>query len=217
MAKTEKQNPDETSGLATVMVRNEYYRDGFRSMLRLCTLLGIIIVGLLAAMFYVIDVHQPENRYFATTEDGRLIEMTPLSQPNLSTPALLSWVAQAATEVNTFGFSDYRRRLQEASKNFTREGWESFTTALTRAGIIESVEVNRQSVTAVPQGAPVILSEGVVRGRYQWQVELPIIITYEAGSRKRSDSLLVTAVVVRVSPLENPNGVGINQWFARAR
>src|SRR5690606_3357417 len=120
----------------------------------------------IGAMFFVIQVHQPENRFFATTEDGRLIPMVALNQPNLSNPALLSWVAQASTEVMTFGFNDYRRRLQEASRNFTARGWESFTAALQKARIIESIEANSQVITAAPRGAPVIQQEGIVNGQY---------------------------------------------------
>lgn len=198
-------------------MRNEFYRDGYRTLLKLALLEALIIVGLIFSMLFVIHVHQPENRYFATTEDGRLMPMVPLNQPNLSTPALMSWVAQATTEVMTFGFNDYRRRLQEASRNFTRTGWESFTTALQQSRIIEVVESNQQVLTAAPQGAPVLQSEGVVMGRYQWVVQLPMILTYQAGTRTRSDALLVTVVVVRVPRLESANGVGIEQWIAAPR
>lgn len=208
---------EDMSGLGRVVVRNEFYRDGYRSLLRLVTLQGIVILGLLGAMYFVIQVHQPENRYFATTEDGRLVPMVPLNEPNMSTPALMSWVAQAATEVMTFGFNDYRRRLQESSRNFTRRGWESFTQALSRSRIIEMVEANQQVVTAAPQGAPIIVSEGLVAGRYQWEIQMPLILTYQSGARTRTDNLLVTLVVVRVPRLESANGIGIEQWIATAR
>ncbi len=215
-AQKEAANQD-SRGLGTVVIRNEFYRDGYRSLLRLAVLQGVVIIGLIGALFFIIQVNQPENRYFATTEDGRLIPMVSLSEPNLSTPALMSWVAQACTEVMTFGFNDYRRRLQEASRNFTRKGWDSFTAALQKSRIIEMVETNQQVVTAAPQGAPILVSEADVGGQYQWVVELPLIVTYQSGAKTRSDSLLVTVVVVRVPRLESPNGVGIEQWIAVPR
>lgn len=215
--KEDPEQQDNVSGLGTVVVRNEFYRDGYRSLLRLSLIQGIVILGLLGAIYFVIQTHQPENRYFATTEDGRLIPMVSLSQPNLSTPALMSWVAQATTEVMTFGFNDYKRRLQEASRSFTRRGWESFTQALQQARIIEMVEANQQVVTAAPQGAPILESEGLVSGRYQWIIQLPLVLTYQSGARTKSDSLLVTLVIVRVPRLESPNGVGIEQWIAVPR
>lgn len=203
--------------LGAVVIRNEFYRDGYRSVLKLAVFQSLIILGMIGVIFFVVHIHQPENRYFATTEDGRLVPMVALSEPNLSTPALMSWVAQATTEVMTFGFNDYRRRLQEASRNFTRRGWESFTQALQRSRIIEMVEANQQVVTAAPAGAPVLEREGMVNGRYQWVVQIPMILSYQAGSRTRSDNWLVTLVVVRVPRLESPNGVGIEQWIAQPR
>jgi intracellular multiplication protein IcmL len=209
-----KAEDKDLSGLARTVLRNEFYRDGYRLALRVSVVQSFIILGLIAAMFFVIHVHQPENRYFATTEDGRLIPMVQLNQPNLSNPALMSWVAQASTEIMTFGFNDFRRRLQESSRFFTRRGWESFSTALQEARILESIEANSQVVTAAPSGAPILRSEGVVNGQYQWVVEIPMVLSYQSGSKKRADYWLVTLVVVRVPRLESPNGVGIAQWIA---
>lgn len=207
--------PAPDDGLGHVVVRNEFYRDGYRTLLKVALLEAVVIIGLILAMFYVIQVHQPENRYFATTSDGRLVPMVALNEPNLSTPALMSWAAQAATETMTFGFHDYRRRLQESSRNFTRIGWASFTTALEKSRIMEMVEANQQVLTASPRSAPILVSEGVVNGRYQWQVEMPMVVTYQAGSQTRADNLVITLLIVRVSRLESPNGVGIEQWIAQ--
>lgn len=201
--------------VGSVIVRNEFYRDGYRTLLRIAVIEAMIILALVGAMYFVIQVHQPENRYFATTEDGRLVPMVALSEPNLSVPALMSWSAQAATEVMTFGFNDYKRRLQQASRNFTRLGWVSFTSALEKSRIIEMVEANGQVVSAAPASAPILISEGVVNGRYQWQVQVPLVVTYQAGSSVRDDKMLVTLLLVRVPKLESPNGVGIEQWIAR--
>jgi len=219
MAKKEKKTEPkaETGGLGQVVVRNEFYRDGYRSLLKIALIQVFVIIGLIGAMYFVVQTHQPENRYFATTEDGRLVPMIALSEANMSVPALMSWVAQSSTEVMTFGFNDYRRRLQESSRNFTRRGWESFTQALQKSRIIEMVEANQQVVTAAPQGAPILESQGLVAGRYQWVIQLPMVLTYQAGARSRSDSLLVTVVVVRVPRLESANGVGIEQWIAVPR
>ena len=202
-------------GLGAVMVRNEFYKDGYRTVLRIAVIEAIIILGLIFMMFFVVSNSRPQSVYFATTNDGRLVPMVALNEPNLSTPALMSWSAQAATEVMTFGFNDYRRRLQEASRNFTRTGWASFTNALDKSRILEMVQQNQQVVTAAPRSAPVLISEGMSNGRYQWQVEIPMVITYQAGSQTRADNLIVTLLIVRVSKLESPNGVGIEQWVAQ--
>lgn len=206
---------DVLRSVGSVIVRNEFYRDGYRSILRIAVIEAMIILSLIVAMYFIILSREPENRYFATTEDGRLVPMVPLSEPNLSVPALMSWTAQATTEVMTFGFNDYKRRLQQSSRNFTRLGWVSFTSALEKSRIIEMVEANQQVVSAAPASAPVLLSEGVVNGRYQWQVQVPLVVTYQAGASVRSDKMMITLLLVRVPKLESPNGVGIEQWIAR--
>lgn len=204
----------EGGALGRVITRNEFYRDGYRTLLKVAFIEAVAIVGLIVVIVAIVNAYQPENRYFATTEDGRVVPMVPLSEPNLSRPALLSWASQAATETLTFGFNDYRRRLQEASRHFTRPGWSSFVKALQDSGIIEAVETNRQVVSAAPRAAPTILSEGMVGGRYQWAVEMPMMVTYLFGQQQRSVSMNVRLVIVRVPKLESPNGVGIEQWVA---
>ncbi len=211
---TAADNTNMQAGLSRVIVRNEFYRDGYRTMLRVALIQGIAILALIVAIVTIVYVNQPENRYFATTEDGRVVPMVSLSEPNLSRPALLSWASQAATETLTFGFHDYRRRLQEASRHFTRPGWNSFVKALQDAGIIEAVEANRQVLSAAPRAAPTILAEGIMNGVYQWQVEMPMMVTYQFGSQQRNTSMTIRLTIVRVPKLESPNGVGIEQWVA---
>lgn len=212
---TEQAEAEMLKAVGSVVVRNEFYRDGYRSLLRIAVIEAMIILALVFAMYFIILARKPENRYFATTEDGRLVPMVPLTEPNLSVPALMSWSAQAATEVMTFGFNDYKRRLQQSSRNFTRLGWVSFTSALDKSGIIDMVEKNRQVVSAAPASAPILISEGPINGRYQWQVQVPLVVTYQAGSTARVDNMLVTLLIVRVPKLESPNGVGIEQWIAK--
>ena len=200
--------------LNAVVTRNEYYRDGYRNLLKVAFIEGLIICGLIVVFLTYMTVHRGNDRYFATTADGRILQMTPLDQPNMSTAALMSWVSQAATEVMTFGFHDYQRRLQDASRHFTRRGWESFTSALQRSRIIESVETLQQVVTAAPRSAPVLLQEGVFQNRYRWVVRLPLTVTFRSGNKTSTSNLEVTITIERVPTLESPNGVGIESWIA---
>jgi len=209
------QKPEVTSPLGNVVIRNQFYRDGYRTLLKVSVIQGIAIVGMILTFIVFLNTYTPTKTYFATTEDGRVVPMIPLSQANLSKPALLSWAAQAASETMTFGFHDYRRRLQESSRHFTRGGWGSFTRALQDSGIIETVTKNRQVISATPRSAPTILAEGLMpNGVYRWEVEMPILVTYELGQSKRNDSMNIRLVLVRVPKLESANGVGIEQWLA---
>lgn len=204
-----------TSALNTVVTRNAFYRDGYRNLTRLVLIQGLAIIGLIIGLVVTVSISQPQDRFFATTSDGRLVRMIPLGQPNLNDAAIVSWSARAASEIMTFGFHDYQRRLQESSTYFTRRGWQSFTEALDRARIIEAVEKNQQIVTSAPQQAPVIIQQGLVNGIYRWIVELPLIVTYQSGGAQQSNVVRVRLIIVRVSTLDSPSGIGIQQWIAR--
>ena len=201
--------------LEAVVTRNSFYRDGYRNLVKIAVLEGVAIVILLTALAITIAVSRPEDRFFATTSDGRLIRMISLNEPNMNDAAIVSWAARAASDVMTFGFHDYQRRLQEASVYFTRRGWQSFTEALDRSRIMEGVQQSQRVVTAAPKSAPVITQQGLVDGIYRWVVELPLIVTYQSGTITQSDTLNLQLVLVRVSTLDSPSGVGIQQWVAR--
>jgi intracellular multiplication protein IcmL len=114
----------------------------------------------------------------------------------------------------TFGFHDYQRRLQYSSRHFTRHGWETFATALQKSRIIESMQAQQQVASAEPRSAPVLIQEGVFNGKYRWVVDLPLSVKYSSGAEMRTDEMSVRLVIDRVPSLENPSGVGIEQWIA---
>ena len=207
--------PPISGPLVTIVTRNEFYRDGFRNLIKIAILEGLVIVGLILTLLVYIQTSQPQDRYFATTADGRIMQMTPLDQPNMDAPALLSWVASAASDVMTFNYTDYQRRLQQSSKHFTKVGWETFASALQRSRIIDSVTAQNQMVSAQPKTAPVLIQEGPLGGKYRWVVSMPLIVNYKGVTASRQDTLQLSLVIERVAALENPNGVGIAQWIAQ--
>ncbi len=201
--------------VAGVLSRNKYYKDGYSTLLKVLVIQVVIIMLLATVVVFKLFFAKPQITYFATTDDGKITQMTPLNQPNQNDSAVLSWTAQAATDIMTFNFRDYRKRLQDSSSYFTSTGWNSFMKALQDSRTLESVEKLQQIVTAVPKESPVIIDRNVAQGLYYWRVQLPLLVTYESGDKKASTTQILTLVVVRVSPLENPAGLGIEQWVAR--
>ncbi|MBI1215654.1 MAG: type IV secretion protein IcmL [Alphaproteobacteria bacterium] len=203
--------------LMTIVTRNEFYRDGFRNLIKIAVLQGLIIVGLILTIIVYINNAQPQDRYFATTADGRIMQLLPLNAPNLDDAALLSWVSSAVTDTMSFSYLNYQKELQKSSRNFTRSGWTSFTTALQKSRILDSVQAQQQLVTSQPRAAPVLLQKGVYGGKYRWRIQMPLAVTYRSPTDSRTDSLNLDLVVERVPSLENASGVGIVQWIATSR
>lgn len=198
--------------LEVIRLRTNFYRDSYRRIL-IALLLMILINLIMGGMLFYILTHRPEPRYFATTSDGKVIPLYPLSAPVVSTTELLRWATEAAASANTYNFVNYRKELQEASHYFTPAGWKEYQTELKASRNLETVLAKKLTVNAVPTGAPIILDQGVVAGKYKWKVQLPILVTYESSTTKISQPLLVTMLVTRVSTLETPQGIAIDAFY----
>ena len=204
-------------GMAVKIQRRlDQQRHQHKSLLQILLLQSIAFVILLGFIGYKIFWDRPEPRYFAVNNENRILELTPLNLPNQTDAAVISWATQSAAEVMTFSFRDYRKRLQDSSKYFTNIGWQSFLQALQKSNLLQGVESNRQVVTMVPTEAPVITEQGLdpITKIYYWRINMPIVITFEAGDKRVPNRQILKLKIVRVSPLDNPAAMGIEQWIA---
>ena len=165
--------------LAVVTLRNTFYRDNYRRVVMGLLLMIVINLGLGGVIFYMVSHKQPP-KYFATTADGRILPLYPLDAPMVSKAKLLSWANQAAISVYNFSFVHWQQQLQAASNYFTAAGWKNFEAALKSTGDLQTVLTKKLVVSAVATGAPVILNQGVVGGRYAWKVSIPLLVTYQS-------------------------------------
>jgi hypothetical protein len=61
---------------------------------------------------------------------------------------------------------------------------------------------------------PVIVANGQYYGRYAWDVQVVIRLTFESANERRAQTETVTLRVVRVSVLEDTGGLGIHKYLA---
>ena len=202
------------SPLPNIKKRNDFYVNGYRILQKLVFMEVLAILGIVLLFSVLLSVSKPRNTFFATTPDGRLISMNPLSDPLMKKESVLSFASEVAADVMTFSFSDYRNKLQTASQNFTTSGWDSFLVALESSEYIETITKNRQIISSVPFGTSVVVQEGISDGVYKWSVEVPLSIAIEAGSKMWTKNILVKMIVARRSKIENDKGLGIDQWIS---
>ncbi|MBI5448094.1 MAG: type IVB secretion system apparatus protein IcmL/DotI [Gammaproteobacteria bacterium] len=194
-----------------VSLRNDFYRDSHRKVM-MALLMAIAIIILLGGVLSYVVTHPPAPKYFATSIDGRIIPIVPLSQPNMPPSALLLWSNQAATAAFTYDFVNYRQALQATSSYFTPDGWRDFLSALTGSNNLNAVLTKKLVVSATATGAPVILQQGTLNGVYAWRVQLPMVVSYQSASQVAQQNVIVTMLVMRVSTLNSSRGVGIAQF-----
>jgi intracellular multiplication protein IcmL len=197
--------------LTVVALRNKFYKDSQRKVI-LALLVALVVNVILATMLAYMISHPPLPKYFATSLNGRITPLFPLSQPNQSDSAVLQWANQAAIAAFSYNFVNYRDELQAASGFFTPEGWDQFLSALQQSNNLDAVKAKKLIVSAVATRAPIILQKGVLNGSFAWRVQMPILVTYQSASEFTQQNNIVTMLVTRVSTLNSPRGIGISQF-----
>lgn len=200
-----------------LMLRQNFYRDNYRMLAYFCVLLLFAIMGVMGWIFYE-RTNKPEQQFYATTSNGKLLKLSPLNRPNLSNAALIDWVLEAATAAYNFNFGNYQEVIQNMKNYFTDKGYENYLSALTDKKVIEEVREKRLVVFAVATGTPVILNEGPLPdGIYAWKVQMPMLVTYQSAASQRKQHLILTVFIARRPTLENPKGVGIASFIVREK
>lgn len=147
---------------------------------------------------------------------ARAGEKLPLDQPVMDNAALLEWAAAAARDTMTFTYQDYLAEMQKAGKYFTKTGWEGFTKLLQKSYILDTVQAQKQTVTAETPVPPKLVAQQVQKNTRRWVMDLPLKLTYTGGTQTRTDAIHLRLVVQRVSDTENAAGVAIDQWIVHA-
>ena len=212
-----KMGPAGKGALNKQKIQTEFYRDKFHNLVYLALANAVIIALILIAMIFYMFQTQPENRYFATTVDGRILKLSPLDEASIPEAELNTWMIQSVMETLSFGYHDYQRRLQDSTKYFTKPGWTSFASMLQEMRLIEEIEKKQLVVSGEPLGAPVLVQEGIVNGRYRWVIDINFRVSLQGKSVGTARPLRLRLTIERVPILENVKGIAIERWSVRAK
>lgn len=206
-------NQNETSeGLTLVLLRNAFYRDNYRRA-AMALIIMVCVNALLLGSIIFRYFNPPEPQYFASNSQGQLIRFHPLTDPVVSDNFVLQWVSDAVQKAFSLDFIHWRQQLQQASNNFTPSGWHWFLSAFQTSGDLDTL-VNLSMVSnAEITGAPVILYQNVLSGRYVWKIQIPVMITYTNVQKTIHQPLSVTVIVMRVPVQDNPDQIEINEFL----
>lgn len=196
-----------------VRLRNNFYRDNYRRLVGALLFLLVIVILLGGTVLYQI-ANRPEPRYFATTVDGRIMPLFPLSEAMLSPAELLQWANRASVAAYTYNFVNYRDAMQQLQNQFTPDGWRYYEDALKSSRSLELIIAKKLVVSAVPTGTPVILDQAVIDGRYSWKVQIPLLVSYQSPNEQTQKPVVVTMIISRVPTVDKPKGIAIVSFVA---
>lgn len=136
-----------------------------------------------------------------------------LSQPNQSDSAILAWANSTAVATFTYDYANYRGAIQNLSGFFTDSGWSQFEKTLNDSHNLDAVKSKKIVVSAVATAAPVILKKGVLNNAYSWEIQLPMLVTYQSPTQYTKQNVIITMTIVRTSSVNAPRGMAINQYI----
>ncbi|WP_259184166.1 DotI/IcmL family type IV secretion protein [Rhizobium sp. BK176] len=216
--------PSADRAVAMILFGERYSSERLYFVSRVMTMmviaLVISIIGNLA-MF----PNPPRYRYIPVSNSGLVLPQVPLSQPNHDDQFVIDWTIDAVTRLHSFDFMNYRLQLQDAQKNLTATGWDSFQASMKESNNFAAILGNSFVLTAVPTGAGKIISTDVVKGNYTWTIQFPMLISYRSSApenaqrktegRVISDALNMTVTVSRVGVFLNHTGLGIKAMVGK--
>lgn len=182
--------------------------------LKLC--IGFVLLAIvLFAFAFFLRTNKPGVPFNAVLDDGAKVErIRAFRYPNLTNTIIMQWAMEAATAAYTFDFYNYQTALNDIRPYFTGSGYDNFLASLSAAGTLNQVIEKKLIVSAVPTGSPIILNEGFIPGNiYAWQVQFPMLLTFQSQSDKTSTKVVVTLLIAEVPTLESPKGVGIASFI----
>lgn len=160
--------------------------------------------------------NQPQNAAPTTN--------APASAPTTSTPQagaiisqndVLDFAQKAALASFSYDYSNYQQDMNNMQQYFSKTGWESFSKALAASNNLDVVQKEKLTVSAVLDGQPTVTQQQQTATGQEWQVEVPITVTYKNDKNQQiQQNLKVKMIVQTVSTDINPQGIGINQFIA---
>lgn len=189
-------------------LRDDFYRDSFGKIIFVIASFVFAILLLIGLSIYL-HLTIPPPHTFAVSNEFRIQAEVPLNQPYRTVPDMLQWVSDSLRSVFVFDFIHYNDQLKNAAVYFTPDGYKVFLDQVNNYASSNTVVNNRTFVNGNPSGAPFLLNQGVLSGRYAWWVQIPFNLNF-AGNRFYSQQLNMQVLVVRVSTLDNLNGLAID-------
>lgn len=142
----------------------------------------------------------------------RVHHLYPLDEPNLTRTAITNMVEGMTTKVLTFGFNNADERLLAAKRLFTKVAWDRFVKGYLGPQRLDRIKDSQQVLTAIATKGAVIVWEGRKLGKYRWVVQVPILITYQAGQRISPQRTTLQVTLEKASTLKYREGVAILAW-----
>ena len=127
---------------------------------------------------------------------------------------VLRWTVSAALAPYDIDFHNYPAQLRTASRSFTRDAWNDFAATSVDHTKLDGIRSARLLCHAQLRTAPAVLDAGRARGAAFYRVKVPILEICETLNERWTTVRTMTALVVRTTDPDHPDGLVLDQLVA---
>ena len=200
----------QTPSAATVFSRNDFYKDGEPLVFR--ALIKMAIIAAISVLFFAYSLLKNDTVvYVGIKPDNTIIDIKPLSDPNMSDAAVSNWAIQALVDIFNYSHFDWSERLDiSTSRHMTPAAKENFISTLKKSGILKAVIDKNMYSSVVARETPIILNKGRIGNDvFAWQFRIPVTITYRNVRGSSTSQSVIVATITRDNQINYKNGVAI--------
>jgi len=201
------------NGLKLVLERHAFYNDKYRLSLIALLLTLVLNIFLIGGLVYN-ATHPTPPEFFATTADGRIINVHPLSDPVVTDDFILQWSADVARSAFNLDFVNWKEELQRLTSKFTPSGWAWFLQQLKASNNLATIQDLKMVADAKITGAPQLLRKAVVGGHFAWEIQIPLLVTYQSQRKTITQTVMLTMVILRMPVKDYPQRIAVNNFIA---
>lgn len=163
---------------------------------------------------------QPRD-YFATTADGRIMPIIPLSAPIVSPSKVIQFAQDCVTRTFTLTFVDrdlkgHLQSLHGPGGCYTSAGYASLMQNKGFDELIKKIRGRQLIASAVATGAGVITETSKPGAPVaRWVIQQPISLTLAGQAEQKSYSFIMESSIERVPLVDNPEAIATSsiRWL----
>jgi intracellular multiplication protein IcmL len=180
----------------------------------------VIVQAALLAVFVVHDAyvwtHPAKPLFFFVDGHNPPTPAVALDSPIVDDTELLEWSVKWVLAPYNVNYHDFAQQLNSAGQHYTRNGWRSFGASYIKGGNFDEMQRARLTCYAQAQRSAVIRQTSIQGGRLAYQIQFPMVQTCENVNQQSTSNLMMTALVIRMSDPDHPDGLAIEQLTAKA-
>lgn len=191
-----------------IVSKNNFSKDSL-IWLRIIILMQLLFLSGQITFIVINYLNEPKPIYFPLNNNDQLINSAPLSTPGLTDAELLNWVTASMIVSFSFNYVNYDKIADKIGQYFDSAGVASYLKMIAEHPNIQQVVSKKLILSGRPTGAPRIAQDGVVDGRYAWQILLPFVLKFDNQKTNFSSELTLEILVIRAPVQQAPLGVKI--------